>query len=801
MNGSIRGKMLLALVATTGISVVMSKSAQRQLAYSQAQEIARHYASQFDGQMMTYQTVGQTLAATMSHYQSGNRDEVTAMLRQLLDDNPEALGTYVGYEPNAFDKQDAKFVSQPANDATGRFIPYWNKLTGAVTLDPLADYDTSDYYLLPKQTLKPQVLEPYLYQGVLMTSYISPIIVDGKFQGIAGIDVSLNSLNDLIGKIRVFDTGYAFLVSNSGTFVAFGDKSLIGEKTLGDFAAEKKNPELQKVAEGIKAGQEGYVDGTDPLTGKSAAMFYAPISTGNWGMVVVVPTAEMLAGAQRLTQTLVVAGVLALAITVVALFVVALIISRPIKALHQAVERIALGDLDVEVPALRSRDEIARMSAAFGRMVAYLRDVADATERVAAGDLTREVTPQSEQDVLGHAVGRMIVNLRGLIGQVTGGAEQLHSASEEMAQAADQAGNATSQVTTAIQQVAAGTATQASSATQMTSTVDDIARRVEGVARDVETQGQAVQAAVGSVAELEQQLEAVTGATASSSTAARQVAETAQAGAQAVDGMVRGIESIRANALQVGERVREMGQHSEEIGKIVSTIQDIADQTNLLALNAAIEAARAGEQGRGFAVVADEVRKLAEKAGASSRQIAALVQTVQRSTEQAMRATAASADNVEAGVQGAARARQALQQILVATHENEQSVRNIQAAAASIQALADRVVVSLRVMAEVGDKNATATRQMSTGIGDVVQAVESVAAASEENSASVEEVSATAEELSAQVEEVAASAQALASLANGLRGAVSVFRLNTEVSDFQPARNAVETPEHMVQRL
>ncbi|MBK8784881.1 MAG: Cache 3/Cache 2 fusion domain-containing protein [Anaerolineales bacterium] len=141
------------------------------------------------------------------------------------------LGSYVGYEPNAFDGLDSEFVNQVGHDQTGRFIPYWNRLTGKLTLDPLADYETSDYYLIPKQTQADSVIEPYLYQGVLMTSYISPIVDrSGKFIGIAGIDVSLNNLDEEISQIKVFKSGYAFLVSNPGIFVSAPDKALIGNK-------------------------------------------------------------------------------------------------------------------------------------------------------------------------------------------------------------------------------------------------------------------------------------------------------------------------------------------------------------------------------------------------------------------------------------------------------------------------------------------------------------------------------------------------------------------------------------------
>jgi methyl-accepting chemotaxis protein len=445
-----------------------------------------------------------------------------------------------------------------------------------------------------------------------------------------------------------------------------------------------------------------------------------------------------------------------------------------LASLSRVAGALAQGDLtqsssvQTQTLSYRSSDEMGALAQAFNHMIEGLQEA-------------------------GRSFSEMAGNLRDLVAEIADSAAQVSSAGQQLASAAEQAGSATGQVTSTIQQVAQGTANQASSTTAVTASMDDIARRVEEITRGAQDQahsvsqaGQAVERLQGQVGEAAQAAE-ITAATAG------EVAQAARAGEATVQSTIKGMEAINQSTAQLAQRVREMGQRSEEIGKIVGTIQDIADQTNLLALNAAIEAARAGEQGRGFAVVADEVRKLAEKAGSSSREIAQLVRAVQTGTEEAVRATDEGAANVARGVEGARGAGRALEEILSAAQQNSQSTANIQAATARVDELAAQVAGALQLVSSVGEKNLAATQVMMASIGDVGQAIESVAAVSEENSASVEEVSATAEELSAQVEEVSASAQQLSTLAEELQNAVGSFTLagaGQAGAGAEPARQA-----------
>ena len=305
-----------------------------------------------------------------------------------------------------------------------------------------------------------------------------------------------------------------------------------------------------------------------------------------------------------------------------------------------------------------------------------------------------------------------------------------------------------------------------------------MSRAIDGVASGAQDQAGAVARAASITGQISNAIQQVAGnaqvVVSESSTAAN----AAKRGTKTVEQTLNGMQSIK-NAVGVSaQKVAEMGSRSDQIGGIVTTIEDIASQTNLLALNAAIEAARAGEAGKGFAVVADEVRKLAERASTATKEIGGLIKSIQSTVNQAVVAMEEGAKEIEGGVQFASQAGEALQDILRATEAVNYQAEQAASSAEQMAASANELVAAVDEVSAVVEENTAATEQMSASSTEVTQAIENIASVSEENSAAVEEVSAAAEEMTAQVEEVTASAQQLADLGQRLQMVVNQFKIS-----------------------
>ncbi len=373
-------------------------------------------------------------------------------------------------------------------------------------------------------------------------------------------------------------------------------------------------------------------------------------------------------------------------------FFIARGISRPIANISKVAEEISMGDVSHNID-IRQKDEIGVLAESFRQLVDYMRNLAGAAEKIAANDLTVTVQPKSERDVLGKSFKTMVGNLTNMIRQLGENARELVSAATEIASSSEQ--------------MSKGAKDQSNQVNQVSAAVEEMTATI------VESSKNAGEA----------------------STAAKGAADTATTGGRIVNDSIQAMQKIAQTVRQSADSIAKLASSADQIGEIIGVIDDIADQTNLLALNAAIEAARAGEQGRGFAVVADEVRKLAERTGKATGEITEMIKGIQKETEEAVH-------SMEAGIQVVDKGRE----------------------------LADQAGTSLNEIVTMAQRVTEMIQQMAT-------AAEEQSAASEQISKNVEHISGVTKETATGAEQSATAAEELSRQADGLQQMVSKFKV------------------------
>ncbi|MEJ1972566.1 MAG: CHASE3 domain-containing protein [Lacunisphaera sp.] len=389
-------------------------------------------------------------------------------------------------------------------------------------------------------------------------------------------------------------------------------------------------------------------------------------------------TAEAQASSDNALLTIVVGTLAAFVLLALAGFVITRNIAHPLREISATAERIAVGDLSMVVAVTARADEVGDLARTFSRMSESLKGMAGVAGKIAAGDLRVKVQPQSEKDVLGNAFASMVENLQRLTGELTEGVSVL--------------GTSANEISVSTTQLAASASESAAAVSETTTTVEEVRQTAEVAsqkARDV-------------------------------SESAQKAAQISVSGRKSIQDVDTGMSRIRQQMEAIAASMARLNEQSQTIGQIIATVEDLAAQSNLLAVNAAIEAAKAGEHGKGFGVVAQEVKSLAEQSRQATNQVRTILSDVQKATATAVLATEQGTKAVEAGA------------------------RQTELAGESIQVLSDSVTEAAQSATQI----AASSQQQLVGVDQVATAMESIKQASTQNVASAKQLETAARNLS-----------------------------------------------------
>jgi len=419
---------------------------------------------------------------------------------------------------------------------------------------------------------------------------------------------------------------------------------------------------------------------------------------------------------QRLTFVITAAlSVASILLAIATALLITASIVNPLRSAVEAAERLATGDVSIEIGS-DLRDEPGQLQRSMGQMIHSLRKMGEAANRIARGDLELEVVPASERDVFGVAMKNMVESLKRMAttadriaaGDLTG---EVMPASER-----DRLGNSFAtmarnlrELNTEIREVVN---VLASSAGEIMSTVSEFA------ASSSET--------ASAISETNATVQEVRQTTDLTSQKAKHVYETAQksvtvtrTGRKSVDDVIVGMQGIHERMGFIAERIVKLSEQSQAIGDIIATVNDLAEQSNLLAVNAAIEAAKAGEHGKGFAVVAQEVKNLATQSKQATAQVRSILGDIQKATTAAVLATEQGSKAVEAGLKQSSEAGEAIRLLSTSIEDSSNSTLQIVTSTQEQAIGIDQIATAIQSINQASNQNVEGSRQIETATRNI----------------------------------------------------------------------------------
>jgi methyl-accepting chemotaxis protein len=677
------------------------------------ESLSREYANKADALLEIPLSTASALAHSMAVYESVpqevRREALLAMLKPILESGAKYLGVWTLWEPDVLDGWDMDYSGRTdlGSDALGRFTPYYVRDGGAIILevpDSGQGYGAV-YYTAPRDAGREYLTEPYLYpvQGkeLLMVTASAPIIVGGKFLGVVGIDLLTDSLNEELSKLKLYGTGFGRLISYEGVVVTHADPTRIGKE-----APEWTSDESDGISNALSSGKSftrmSYSISLKRNTLKSFVPVFVGASPMPWMYGTVVPEEETYAEAVGILVTIVVIMVLGFLVILLAVGILTGRMLKPLAVTQRALQEIAQGEGDLtKTLEIKTRDEMGALAANFNTFVS---------------------------------------NLASIIAAIRDEMSRLQSLGQQLSGNMDHTSAAIIQINSNIESAGKSFSRQHGAVEEVSATVEQIVGNITSLNRLVGEQTEHLGTSAAAVEEMVANMDSIT----------RNIDISMDAFTTLNDASELGYDRLSA----VSETITTIASQSRGLEETNATITSIASQTNLLAMNAAIEAAHAGDAGKGFAVVADEIRKLAEDTAARSRDISSVLQSLGDLIGSAVSLSSEAGNSFESirtsVLDVSTRQREIRSAVEEQTGGNKvvlESVDKLRRISAEVESGSmemstgsQTILRSVQVLADITGEVQNAIREITDGTGDINKAVVEVSELSKQTMAGIETV-------------------------------------------------------------
>ncbi len=695
-----------------------------------ASETASHYAGIMSNELETALFEGRALADVMDVFVAAkdtnpiSRDMVNAILKRFIEENTEYLTVYAGFEPDAFDGLDEQYRLTAGHDETGRFIPFWSRdAAGKGIVEPLKYYDVpgfGDYYQKPKYNLRETVIEPrqqvIMGKSTLVTSIAIPVFETKGYQnfaGIVGIDLDIGSLYKKAGNIRLYESGYVMLFSSQGLVVSGVTEEQVGQsiRNLTD------NAELVELLD--RDSKESFIlSGQSFINGKPSLIVGMPVEIGlsntYWKAVVTIPFDEINKDVRKLRQSIIFYGSLAIVLMIILTSMLSRAILKHIIVLTGFLEEISSGEGDLtRTVKVRGNDEVGKLARYFNTFVGKLNTIV--TKIKTASTKTME-------------------------------------AKNDLAASTEETLSAITEISESINSMKRQIGTLDGDIVSSSASMVQINRTIDSLGRQIENQASAVEESTAAVNEMVASLNNVADITRKKKISTDRLVHTAKRGGEKLE--------------QTSSVIQEVNSNIDRIQEMADIINSIASQTNLLSMNAAIEAAHAGEFGKGFSVVADEIRKLAETSAENAMDISKILKEVVEKIESA---SSYSTETIKV-----------FDEITTEVDEVAQALDEISLSANELSQGGKQIIDAMNTLNTISAQVKDGSDEMMIGSREVANSMDSVKRISGEVLNGMNEIASGASEITAAMVDVSSITGILAENAETL--AIEVARFKTEDS-------------------